>query len=271
VPALETNESELLWAGAADADAVHTGASRRLRLGRGRLAWVAPGPEVISEADTSDVRALHRSLRNAMAWVRMHAVVEMRAWPGAAPFALEIAERDAGSRAPATADERGSFEAAVLTAMRNAQTSGVFLLVEIPRNGDEDAWADALRRRLVAEAEARGAWLTSRHAASRWMVVRGDLRLAVTEAGPSRLLVNVTNPTEAAIDGLGLKLWINRPAGDIRVDAVALGQALPTVRFDRGSESAEFDLPSLSPRATLSFHVDLEEPPSDEASDLRSG
>lgn len=270
VPAISAEESELLWAGAADAAAVHAGASRRVRLGRGRLAWVGPGPEVVLGSNSEDVRALERALRNAMAWVRKRPILELRPWPGDNRYAMEIWKRNAGAEAPSTRTERLSFEHAIDGALASATISGVFLFVELPVSGPGDRWAEDLRLRLMGQGRASGAWITTRDQASEWMAMRSNIRLAVDEVGPNRLLVNITNPTDGELRGIGLKLWMNRPASSIQVDAVTVGQVLPTVAFDRASESAAIDLPPLGSGITYAFHIDLDDPDFDETAAVRS-
>lgn len=102
--------------------------------------------------------------------------------------------------------------------------------------------------------------MTTREKAADWVAIHTQVKFAVSEAGPNRFLVNVTNRSEGELLGVGLRLWINRPAASITVDAVELGQSLPEVRFDRATESADIDMPALRPGSTLAFHIDLDDP-----------
>ncbi len=80
VPALPLAAAELAWsgdpAGAADAPATARAAERRLRTGRGRLLWLAAGPE--SSAQGLDAHgAMGRLLRAAFAWAAGEPLIEV--------------------------------------------------------------------------------------------------------------------------------------------------------------------------------------------------
>lgn len=270
VPALEGRDGELLWARALAGDGTHTAASRRIRLGLGRLAWIGPGPEVVDESHQEDQRALERSLANAIAWVRRKPVLEVMPWSNGLRFAVAIEKRVDPEAAPLDDRARFVLEDAATAAIERAAESGEHVEIEIPVSGPGDVWAEALRVRLLEQIRATGGWPATREEASTWFAQREAIRTSVTQAGPNRLLVNVSNRAEVDVAGLGLRLWINRPASSIETEAINIGQAVPRVTFQRASESAEIALPDLVAGSSIAFYIDLDDPDFDHTAELSS-
>lgn len=268
VPALAGRDGELLWARASGDHAV---ASHRVRLGRGRLAWMGPGPEVVYGAEEEDRRALDEALVHALAWVRKAPVLETLPWPGEARFALTIEKRQAVDEAPDSPAAWRALEQALLASVDAAAESGEHVRIEIPVRGAGDLEGEAVRISLLERARGLGAWLATLEEATAWTTARAGMRVKMTDTGPKRLLVDVTYEGAGELVGAGLRLWINRPAGSVEVSAVNLGQALPAVRFDRATESADLLLPALDAGSTLSFHLDFDVPDYDGSADVRSG
>jgi hypothetical protein len=225
---------------------------------------------VVFAAQEDDRRALDTTLANALAWVRRRPVLELQPWPHGARFALAVTKQVDADRAPPTDAARRALLDRWMALLDTAVDSGEHLLVEVPATGARDAWAEATRVHLIERGRSRGAWLASREEAADWMAMRSGARVSVSTVGPRRMLVNVTNRWTEDLEGVGLHLWINRPAASIEVSAVSLGQALPRVEFDRATESARLALPRLRSGATLGFTIDLDDPDYDGSADLRS-
>jgi peptidoglycan/xylan/chitin deacetylase (PgdA/CDA1 family) len=86
-PALERADAELFWSDwALRARTPGTGAALRRTLGRGRLAWLAFGPERAPQ-DAGEFAGLRRVYANALAWTAGEPAVELLTWPGGAPLA----------------------------------------------------------------------------------------------------------------------------------------------------------------------------------------
>ena len=94
LPALVEQGSELAW-GPGEGDA--PSASLRRAVGRGRLAWLAIGPERVARG--ADPQPLGEVLRAAVAWAAHRPFVEVLPWPGAAPFAASV-DAQGGTDAP---------------------------------------------------------------------------------------------------------------------------------------------------------------------------
>ncbi len=90
LPSVPVSGAELVWNGAEPEPRPFRGASRRLELGRGRLVWVAAGPEVGVEASLPD---LDRVLQAAVAWAAREPVVALLPPPGEGEARLEAWRR----------------------------------------------------------------------------------------------------------------------------------------------------------------------------------
>ncbi len=270
VPALEGHDGELLWARAFEAAGSHAGASRRIRLGLGRLAWIGPGPEVIDESDLADRAALESTLANAIAWVRRRPVLELMPWSNGARYAVAIDKRVDPEAERLDDEARFALEDRATAAIERAARTGEHIEITIPVRGAGDAWGEALRIRLLERIHADGGWLTTRETVETWRAARAGLQVAVTQAGPNRLLVNVSNRSKLDVAGVGLRLWINRPASSIETAAINLGQVVPRVVFDRASESAGISMPDLTAGSTVAFYVDLDDPDFDHSAAVQS-
>jgi hypothetical protein len=270
VAALAGSEGELLWGKAVEESGSHAGASRRIRLGLGRLVWIGPGPEVIDESDLADRSALEGALANAIAWVRRKPVLEVMPWSNGARYAVELGKRVDPEAGPLDDRARFAFEDQAMATIARAARTGEHVVIEIPISGPGDAWAEALRIRLLERIGADGGWPVSRDQASSWLAARAGLSVSVTQAGPNRILVNVSNRSDIAVTGVGLRLWINRPASSIQTGAINVGQVVPGVVFHRASESAEISMPDLAAGSTVAFYIDLDDPDFDEVAAVQS-
>jgi len=275
VPAIDGGSEELVWSDASGAVGSPAGAAHRVRLGRGRLAWVGPGPEVAWVADQEERRALERTLQNALAWVRRRPVLELRAWPGGAPFAASLLQR-APDASPRDTTGRDAMERALFASVERARRTGEHVRLEIPALAGADRWAEAVRTRLLERLDGLGAWLATPDQAADWVAQRAAIRIGLETAGPNRVRVDVTHTGAEKARGIGLRLWVNRPAASIEVGAVILGQTLPELHFDRAREAAELLLPPLDPGATSTFTLDFDDPDFenagfDDTAGLRSG
>jgi peptidoglycan/xylan/chitin deacetylase (PgdA/CDA1 family) len=89
IPAIPDEVAELFWSSwAIHPQAPVSGASLRLQIGKGRLAWLAMGPD--PSKMPSDA-ALAQVFRNAAAWACARPSGELLAWPRGAPFAALLA------------------------------------------------------------------------------------------------------------------------------------------------------------------------------------
>lgn len=270
VPALEGREGELVWARAFDEAGSHAVASRRIRLGLGRLVWIGPGPEVIDESDLADRSALESALANAIAWVRRKPVLEVMPWSNGARYAVELDKRIDPEADRLDDRARFAFEDRAMATIERAARTGEHVSIQIPVRGSGDAWAESLRIRLLERIGADGGWPVSREQTSSWLAARAGLNVSVTQAGPNRILVNLSNRGEVPVTGVGLRLWINRPAASIQTEAINVGQAVPGVVFHRASESAEISMPDLAAGTTVAFYIDLDDPDFDEVAAVRA-
>src|SRR5262249_8642668 len=150
LPGLPGAAAELTWA--SEDGATTLCGSLRHTVGRGRLAWLAVGPE--GAAHEADARELGRRLQAPVAWVGGRPLGEVLPWPGAARFAAVLdvhGDVESGARTPlrfAVADEIEEAEASGGLAHLRARAAG--------------AGGDPVVAETVAELAQRGAWLASR-------------------------------------------------------------------------------------------------------------
>ncbi|HTY19858.1 MAG TPA: hypothetical protein VMH82_19255 [Myxococcota bacterium] len=249
LPAVAGGDAELAWAAAsADGESMGLGASLRRSVGRGRLVWLAVGPE--RAARDADARALGRVLRAAVAWVARLPLVEVLPWPGGAPFAATIEPRgeDVGPL------DATALRFAVASELDAAEASAGLARLRAPsRAAAQDVVADA-----TSELAQRGAWLATRSELASWTRQRSSIEATVRRAGPQRLVVAVTNRAPDAVRGVVLRLYLNENARSASVEATQLLQATPVLRFRAGAESLDLALPDLARRASAAFTLDYE-------------
>jgi hypothetical protein len=182
-PALAERESELAWAraGGEAGGATPHAASLRRELGRGRLVWLAAGPE--SAAGGLDAHTpIARLVRTAFAAAAGDPIVEV---------------------VPRT----------------------------LAANGSDDARAWKQTRDAIA---ARADW-----------------------AGPNRVLVDLTNRSDAAASAL-LRVYGIPPARRVALVATELFQQLPPLRDARASQHLDIPILELAGGVSESFYIDFE-------------
>src|SRR5262249_1452740 len=246
LPGLPGAAAELTWA--SEDGATTLCGSLRHTVGRGRLAWLAVGPErAAHEADARELRAV---LQAAVAWGARRPLVEALPWPGAARFAAVLdvhGDVESGARTPlrfAVADEIEEAEASGGLAHLRARAAG--------------AGGDPVVAETVAELAQRGAWLASRSELASWTRQRSSIEATLRRAGPQRLLVAVTNRARGRAGGVVLRVYLNEAARSASVEATQLLQARPVLRFEAGSDSLDLALPDLVERASAAFTLDYE-------------
>jgi hypothetical protein len=249
LPAIAGAGAELSWSATAEeGDATSLGASLRRSVGRGRLVWLAVGPE--RAARDGDSRALRRVLQAAVAWAARRPLVEVLPWPGGAPFAAILETRTDGLEPSpkalrfAAAAEIDAAEASAGLARLHAPTADL---------GADGAWSDT-----AAELAQRGAWLATRSELASWTRERSSIEATVRRAGPQRLVVAVTNRASGPAHGVVLRLYLNESARSASVEATQLLQATPGLRFRAGAESLDLALPDLAERSSAAFTLDYE-------------
>ena len=251
VPAIEAAAAELRWTHPGTGPAV--GASRRLRIGRGRLVWLAAGPEVVFEAQDRQRASLEKIMRNALAWAHRRPTLEVLPWPGRAAFAAEVVRSDTAAPEAPERFER-EFEAVIAKAAR----SGDYLQVGVPVAGLSAEQTRALVGRLRARLTQHDAWLATRDQERAWSLARAAVGVSMRRVGPRRLLINVTSHHHRTIEGVGLQLWLNQPLVWARLDRTTLLQEIPQLRYRPGAETMGISLPPLKPGTSRSYYIDFE-------------
>ena len=260
LPGLAQAGSELVWSAALEsanlaldaagplADATSApAASLRREVGRGRLAWLAVGPERVARG--ADPQPLGDALRAAVAWAARQPFVEVLPWPGGAPFAASLDAQ--GAPPPDSVAAQRALEAEIAT----ASASGGLARLRVPAD-----WlaAGEGQRAFADELAQRGAWLATRSELSSWTRERASVQATVRRAGPQRLVVAVTNRAPSQARGVALRIYLNEPARSASVEATQLLQAAPGLRFQPAAESLDLALPELAPRASAAFTLDYE-------------
>jgi hypothetical protein len=254
-PGARVADSELRWAGAqTDADA--PAAALRREFGRGRLAWIAVGPEFVVGAD-ADQRLLRRVLEAAVAWSSRTPWVEVLPWPGGASFA-GVVEPDTGGGGTADALPERVWTREIDAAAQDAGIARLLVSADSRRLGStEERLADA-----IGELGRRGAWLATRSEISTWTRQRTGVHASVHRAGPRRIIVEVTNFARSAASQIVLRVFLNEPVLRVEVDATKLLQAAARVQLRPNAEVLDLVLPPLDPRASAAFSLDYEPAPS---------
>lgn len=245
-PAIADGNAELRW-NAEGRSAL--GASRRVTIGRGRLAWLSIGPESARSGTGEPWNAMTRLVRASIDWASGVPSIEVLSWPGGAPFAARVVR--AG-----TAEASGVLEAAdaLRAAADTAERTGSFARLVLPPHG---AGGDALERLALGELGARDAWIAREGEVRRWVEARSSIGASVRRAGPRRLLVDVSNRSRDAVAGVALRVYLNRSALSAKVGVTTLGQEAPLLEFRAGEEQLDLDLPPLPPRGSVAYYLDL--------------
>jgi hypothetical protein len=253
LPALSLADAELRWAGEARG-ASGPAASLRRSLGAGRIAWLAVGPER-GAGEAEGARPLADVLDAALAWVSHEPRVELLAWPEGAAFAATLAERDREAGQGDSAAASGAVEREIAW----ARAAGALAHLRLPADAPSPAQPADLLRKLAG----RGAWVATRSELSSWARTRSSIEARVQRAGPRRLFVAVTNHARQPAAGVVLRLHLNERTLRAGVEATAVGQRVPALRFRSGRESLDLALPELAARRSASYAIDYEPAPRD--------
>jgi len=255
LPGALVADSELRWAGAlADPDA--PAAALRRKFGRGRLAWIAVGPERVV-GNAADQRLVGRVLEAAVAWSSRTPWVEVLPWPGGASFA-GVVEPDAGGGDASDARPEQAWRRAIDAAEKDAGTARLLVPADARRHDATEArLADA-----IGELRRRGAWLATRREISAWTRQRAPVQASVRRAGPRRIVVAVTNFGRSAASRVVLRVFLNEPVLRAEVDTTKLLQSAARVQLQPNAEVLDLILPPLDPRASAAFSLDYEPAPS---------
>ena len=250
LPAVAGAAAELAWASTQDGALL--GASLRRVVGRGRLAWLAVGPDHVSRG--ADAQPLRSVLQAAVAWAAHRPVVEVLAWPAGARFAATVDAR-AEPGAPASPEATAR---ALDREIAAAEASAGLARLRVPLDGIGASEAHRVVADAVGALGKRGAWLATRSELSAWTRARSSIEATVRRAGPQRLVVAVTNRAATAARGVALRVYLNEAARSVSVETTQLLQRRPALRFQPGSESLDLALPDLAARASTAFTLDYQ-------------
>jgi hypothetical protein len=255
VPALDDPEAELRWAGEPGLGAA---ASRRLAVGRGRLVWLAAGPESIAEPGAGGADAMRRLVGAALAWAGREPALEMLPWPNGAPLAGQVL-----THAPASWSslDRRALERRIRAEIEESAESGTLARIGLPAARLGRSESERLWRAAISLLREHDAWIAPRGAVAEWSLRRTRVTHRLRRSGPQRLTVDVTNRGDEEIEGLVLRVHLNAPCRSVRVAGTKLLQELPGFALDRERERVDLPLPALAARSTLSFHLDVEPGP----------
>ncbi len=259
-PGIDAADAELAWAEGGEP----SGASRRLALGRGRLAWLAAGPESAAATGSlggSAAPGLDRVVRATLAWCAREPFVEMLAWPGGAPFPASLPReselKTAPGRVAADAAERTAQRRVEEGIERSLATGVPFELPPAP-----DSLAPRARAALLGHARARlharGAWFADASAVSAWRRLRDGVAATVERAGPQRSLVEVANHNRDRVAGAVVRVHLNERVARVVVERTTLQQDPVRAQVDRARGQVDVRLPELPAGGRFSFTVDVE-------------
>ena len=254
VPSARIQSPELAWAGEHATEAPPAAALRR-DFGKGRLAWIAVGPERAATTG-ADQRALRHVLEAAVAWSSRMPSVEVLPWPGGAPFA-GVVKPDAMA---ATSDSEIGWQHEIETAANDA---GVARLL-VPGGRLRHADIEKRLASVIGELEKRGAWVATSREISNWTRQRAVVEASVRRVGPNRIAVEVTNFSRSEASRVVLRVFVNRPVLRAAVETTKLLQGTATLQLRPYAESLDLALPPLDPRSSMAFSLDYEPAPSQE-------
>jgi hypothetical protein len=258
---VEVDDPELVWV----EDEARSGASLRRVLGRGRLAWIAAGPEDAVAAHSRELLsggALTRVLESALAWLTGEARVEVLQWPGGAPFAALRVPADAPGLSPEAKEgpkrtpgspNRGVLRERARLAARRADLVHVADLVESQPDADPRSVEEA----ALEVATQQGAWVANGGEYAQWRRGRRELGLRLTRTGPNRLVLDVSNGGDR-LSGAVVRVHLNAAVLDVEVVRTILQQEKPVALFRPDRAAVDIVLPPMRQRDQQSFAIDLE-------------
>lgn len=230
VPAIDDPNAELRWADASGP----AGASRFRQVRRGRLVWLAAGPESLSGSAASADFA--RLVRAAVAWSTAQPFVEVLPWPDRSSFAVAVL---------ATA-ERMSADAISREIARAARVGG---LARLP--------ATVAERAERSFPVTRGAWIAPEKEIVRWRRRREGVIAAASRVGPRRHRIEVTNNGRDGMKGLVLRIHLNAAVRRVDVDRTKLQQEEPVIELDLEAQQLDLRLPEVPGRSSLAYTLDM--------------
>jgi len=252
--------AELSWSGAngeATAGVVQPAAALRREFGKGRLAWIAVGPERAATTGT-DARLLRHLLEAALAWSSRMPFVEVLPWPTGAPFA-GVVEPDT---AAATPQPELGWKREIDAAANDAGIARLKIPGGARRRGDTEKRLAA----AIGELERQRAWIATRAEISKWTRQRAVVKASARHTGPNRIIVEVTNLGPSEASRVVLRLFLNQPVLRATVEATKLFQGVATLQLRPNAELLDLILPPLDASASAAFSLDYEPAPSHERS-----
>ena len=246
--------AELSWVGS-HGDSAAPAAALRREFGKGRLAWIAVGPERAATTG-ADHRLLRHVLEAALAWSSRMPSVEVLSWPGGAPFAGVV---ETGIAAATPQLELG-WKREIDAASIDAGIAHLLVPSEARRRGETETHLAA----VIGELERRRAWVATRSEISNWTRQRAVVEASVRRAGPHRIVVEVTNFSRSEASRVVLRVFLNQPVLRAAVEATKLLQGVATVQLRPNAEVLDLILPPLDSRSSAAFSLDYEPAPPQE-------
>ncbi len=243
--------AELRWPASATADAGGiAAASKRFELGRGRLLWLAAGPERSWDPGVGPWQAMARLVGAALAWVGRQPWLELLPWPDGARFAGRLeAVSDWQQSGAETA--RSGFESEI----HRAEISGGLARLALPATGPGGRELRALAISLLRQS---GAWIASQEQIVAWVSGRASIATRFERVGPGRVLLKLSNLGPAAVDRSVLRVHLNRPVEAATVAPTLVFQRRPGIRYRRGLEWLDLLLPEIPAGVSYSYALDYE-------------
>lgn len=257
VPALATHVAELRWGASTDPSSENAGAAKRLEVGRGRVVWLAAGPESSLETSSEPWQPMVRLVGSALSWCTRRAVVEILAWPGGAHFGglIQRAHDDDPTGLRSQEEIRDRLEAAA--------RSGAFARIAVDEGHLPPGRGLELRRFASGLLGRRGGWRApSDEALSAWRAQRDRLVAVVERTGPQRWLLKVSNLGDQPLSDAVVRVHLNRPVHDASIEGTAVLQESPRLRAVPGSEQIDVLLPEVPAGESRAYSVDVDGDPS---------
>lgn len=257
VPAIDDPLAELRWNDFEEVEgAVGTAASKRLEMGEGRIVWLAMGPENMPGDVAEERRAMAGVLRAGIAWALREPIIEVLPWPRAAVFpAMLVTDRTSAALEDA---DLAQIEEELLGRIGAAELTAEAVELRIPMGPRPSAEAVGLAERVGATLNARGAWSARRDEIDAWRQRRDLVQTSMRRPGPRRLQLDITNGNPDEIEGVVVRIYLNRPVQRVRVSATELGAEVPALDHRPGSEVADLHFDAIAERSSRAVNVDLD-------------